>query len=311
MKREDLKNWTREQMKSEILRLHRKLELFGIKFEENPNNFSFSHNGYRYHAGKLVNDYVALKEENTELKERVKEQREKIDSLLKELEEEKGKTITIGDGTISMRADMWDTVNENRKLKSENNELRKRLEKLESDICGKSPYIVSEFHSFEGELWIKASTYDDVLLRLKNANERIIDLEQDIFNKSTDELKQVEKLSSENKSLKDENKALKQQNEYLKSIFESMSPPESPEIVMRKTGMFSEEEIQAHMKANKKIWEDMENTVSENAINKDTLIADFQDQHQQDCIRYNDMRTAYLVALDELARLREQFGIGR
>lgn len=112
------------------------------------------------------------------------------------------------------------------------------------------------------------------------------------------------------KSLKEKNKSLKQQNEYLKSIFESMRLPESPEIVMRKTGMFSEEEIQAHMRANKKIWEDMENTVSENAINKDTLIADFQDQHQQDCIRYNDMRTAYLVTLDELARLREQFGIG-
>lgn len=40
-------------------------------------------------------------------------------------------------------------------------------------------------------------------------------------------------------------------------------------------------------------------------------IQELQDQHQQDCIRYNDMRTAYLVTLDELARLREQFGIGR
>lgn len=39
--------------------------------------------------------------------------------------------------------------------------------------------------------------------------------------------------------------------------------------------------------------------------------AKLQDQHQQDCIRYNDMRTAYLVTLDELAKLREQFGIGR
>ena len=38
--------------------------------------------------------------------------------------------------------------------------------------------------------------------------------------------------------------------------------------------------------------------------------AKLQDQHQQDCIRYNDMRTAYLVTLDELARLREQFGTG-
>lgn len=39
--------------------------------------------------------------------------------------------------------------------------------------------------------------------------------------------------------------------------------------------------------------------------------AKLKDQHQQDCIRYNDMRTAYLVTLDELARLREPFGIGR
>lgn len=44
---------------------------------------------------------------------------------------------------------------------------------------------------------------------------------------------------------------------------------------------------------------------------RDKLIAKLQDQHQQDCIRFNDMRTAYLVTLDELAKLREQFGVGR
>lgn len=131
MRKEDLKNWTQEQMKGEILRLHRKLELFGIKFEENPNNFSFSHNGNRYYAGKLVNDYVALKEENAELKERVKEQREKIDSLLKELEEEKGKTISISDGCITMRADMWEALNENKALKDENTALKQRIKDLE------------------------------------------------------------------------------------------------------------------------------------------------------------------------------------
>mgnify|MGYP001853941284 FL=1 len=222
---------------------------------------------------ELVEGLKKQEDENARLKATVKSQREKIDSLLKELEEERGKTITIGDGTISMRADMWDMVNENRKLKSENNELRKRLEKLESDICGTSPCIVSEFHLFEGESWIRATTYDDVLLRLKKANERITDLEQDIFNKSTDELKQVEKLSSENKSLKDENKALKQRIKDLEDVCDG--------------SCFSDETDE-----------------------RDKLIAELQDQHQQDCIRYNDMRTAYLVTLDELARLREQFGIG-
>lgn len=105
-----------------------------------------------------------------ELNNRIKTQREKINSLQMELEEEKGKTITVFDGGITMRADIW----------------------------------------------------------------RIVD---------------------ENKSLRDENKALKQRI-------------------------------------------------------KD-LVAELQDQHQQDCIRYNDMRTAYLVTLDELARLREQFGEGK
>lgn len=241
---------------------------------------------------ELVEGLKKQEDENARLKATVKSQREKIDSLLKELEEERGKTITIGDGTTSMRADMWDIANENRKLKSENNELRKRLEKLESDICGTSPCIVSEFHLFEGESWIKASTYDDVLLRLKNANKRITDLEQDILNKSTDELKQVEKLSSENKSLKDENKALKQRIKDLEDIGNNYEPQFAPD-----------DDISAFNYECVKQW-----TIEMGCKRK---IQELRDQHQQDCIRYNDMRTAYLVTLDELARLREQFGIGR
>lgn len=41
------------------------------------------------------------------------------------------------------------------------------------------------------------------------------------------------------------------------------------------------------------------------------LCKDLQDQHQQDCIRYNDMRTAFLKAVDELAMLRKHFGVGQ
>ena len=254
MRKEDLKNWTREQMKGEILRLHRKLELFGIKFEENPNNFSFLHHGNRYYAGKLVNDYVALKEEN---------------SLIK--------------------SEYNDAINSFTSVSIDNENLRRRIAKLESDICGTSPCIVSEFHSFEGESWIKASTYDDVLLRLKNANERITDLEQDIFNKSTEELKQAENLSSENKSLKDENKALKQRIKDLEDIGNNYEPQFAPD-----------DDISAFNYECVKQW-----TTEMGCKRK---IQELQDQHQQDCIRYNDMRTAYLVTLDELARLREQFG---
>lgn len=42
----------------------------------------------------------------------------------------------------------------------------------------------------------------------------------------------------------------------------------------------------------------------------EALCKDLQDQHQQDCIRYNEMRTAFLKAVDELAMLRKQFGVG-
>ena len=221
---------------------------------------------------ELVEGLKKWEDENARLKATVKSQREKIDSLLKELEEERGKTITIGDGTISMRADMWDIVNENRKLKSENNELRKRLEKLESGIYGGSPCIVSEFHLFEGESWIRATTYDDVLLRLKKANERITDLEQDRFNKSMEELKQAENLSSENKSLKDENKALKQQIKYLEDICDG--------------SCFSDEKDE-----------------------RDKLIAELQDQHQQDCIKINQLHVTIDTLVDKYSRLRKTVGM--
>ena len=44
-------------------------------------------------------------------------------------------------------------------------------------------------------------------------------------------------------------------------------------------------------------------------IDFEALVYELQDQHQQDCIRYNDMRTAFLKAVDELALLRKQFGV--
>lgn len=135
----------------------------------------------------------------------------------------------------------------------------------------------------------------------------------------------------------DENKSLKQQNDCLKNIFETAYIPESAESMMRKAG-FSEEtidsarerikslerELKAKNTALKQHIKDMEDICDGSCFSdyeelpygnepeeKDALIAKLQDQHQQDCIRYNDMRTAYLVTLDELARLREQFGAGK
>ena len=159
-----------------------------------------------------------------------------------------------------------------KKTQNENNELRKRLGKLESDICGTSPCIVSEFHLFEGESWIKATTYDDVLLRLKKANERITDLEQDRFNKSTEELKQAENLSSENKSLKDENKALKQRIKDLEDICDG--------------SCFANE-----------------------TDDRDEKISKMQDRIDSDCVRINRLKITIETLVDMYGLLRNQVGM--
>ena len=83
---------------------------------------------------EIVEGLKKREDENARLKATVKSQREKIDSLLKELEEEKGKAITISDGAITMRADMWEALNENKALKAENTVLKQRIKDME-DVC--------------------------------------------------------------------------------------------------------------------------------------------------------------------------------
>lgn len=81
MQREDLKDWTWDRLKEEIVKLHNKLDLFGIKFEENPNDFSFSYHGTRYWAGTLANDIIALKEKKKKLMTENKVLRQKIQDI--------------------------------------------------------------------------------------------------------------------------------------------------------------------------------------------------------------------------------------
>ena len=85
---------------------------------------------------ELVEGLKKQEDENARLKETVKSQREKIDSLLKELEEEKGKTITISDGAITMRADMWEALNENKALKDENTALKQHIKDIKDAYDG-------------------------------------------------------------------------------------------------------------------------------------------------------------------------------
>lgn len=218
--------------------------------------------------------------ENAVLKQQVKTQREKIDSLLKELEEEKGKTITISDETISMRVDKWEMVEENRKLRSENEELRKRIKKLESGICGSDALIAIEYRTSDGKLWCNIGAFDEVSSRLYKANERISDLEQKRLKREIEIFKEIEAIQKLNDELKAENKALKQ---HIKDMEDACDG-----------SCFSD-------------YEDL--PYGNESEEKDALIAKLQAQHQQDCIRINDLATTVHVLAELYSTLRKDVGM--
>ena len=117
MQREDLKDLSREQLERLICE-------WTIRYHDLKEEF----NAYKRECEYLRNKTLIEHEET------VKSQREKIDLLLKELEEEKGKTITISDGAITMRADMLEIINENEELKAENTALKQNIKGIE-DVC--------------------------------------------------------------------------------------------------------------------------------------------------------------------------------
>lgn len=94
MQREDLKYLSREQLECLICE-------WAVKYHD------------------LYNEMLKCERDNSRLEETVRSHREKIDSLMKEPEEEKGKTITISDGGITMKAETWEILNENTSLKQQ------------------------------------------------------------------------------------------------------------------------------------------------------------------------------------------------
>ena len=92
---------------------------------------------------ELVPGLKNIEYENSRMKETLKSHSEKIDSMTKEMKEEKGKTITTSDGAITMRGDMWKILNENNALKDENTFLKQRIKDLE-DVCDGSCFSDGE-----------------------------------------------------------------------------------------------------------------------------------------------------------------------
>ena len=92
---------------------------------------------------ELVPGLKNIEYENSRMKETLKSHSEKIDSMTKEMKEEKGKTITTSDGAITMRGDMWKILNENNALKAENTVLKKHIKEME-DVCDGSCFSDEE-----------------------------------------------------------------------------------------------------------------------------------------------------------------------
>ena len=139
--------------------------------------------------------------------------------------------------------------------------------------------IVSEYFTFEGESYVKAATYDEVLYKLKRANDKVSDLKSKLEKSEMENTSLQDshiKLYNDTKDtiryLKDENKSLKQSLQNMTDVCDG--------------SCFSDEE------------DDM-----------DKLIAELQDQHQQDCIKINQLHVTIDTLVDKYSRLRKSVGM--
>ena len=85
--------------------------------------------------------------------------------------------------------------------------------------------IVSKYYTFEGKSFVEAATYDEVLYKLKRANDKVFDLESKLEKSEAENTSLQDshiKLYNDTKDtircLKDENKSLKQRIKDLEDV---------------------------------------------------------------------------------------------
>lgn len=140
--------------------------------------------------------------------------------------------------------------------------------------------IVSKYYTFEGKSFVEAATYDEVLYKLKRANDKVYEL--------TNKLEKVEaennslqeshiKLYNDTKdtirSLKEENQELKQKIQYERDRYDRDVP------------------------------------FFKSTLRRDDTITKLQDQHQQDCIKINQLHVTIDTLVDKYSRLRKTVGM--
>ena len=114
---------------------------------------------------------------------------------------------------------------------------------------------------------------------------------------------EVKNLEHEIERLRYENACLEKQNADIQNIHMKLYNDTKDEI----------RELKAEIERLRKKCREVpcEKCDCELEIDFEALVYELQDQHQQDCIRYNDMRTAFLKAVDELGMLRKQLGVNQ
>lgn len=115
---------------------------------------------------------------------------------------------------------------------------------------------------------------------------------------------EIEKLKKENQNLQYELIHIKEENARLEK--------ENTDLENSNIKLFNDkkEEIRKLKDEIERLRGKCENTPFDEC-NVEELIHELHEQHQQDCIRYNDMRIAFLKSVDELAMLRKQFLVGQ
>lgn len=139
--------------------------------------------------------------------------------------------------------------------------------------------IVSKYYTFEGKSFVESATYDEVLYKLKRANDKVYELTN-----------KLEKVEAENNSLQDSHiklyndtkdtiRYLKDENKSLKQSLQNMTD-------VCDGSCFSDEED-----------------------DRDKLIAELQGQLQQDCITINQLHTTIDTLVEKYSKLRKTVGM--
>lgn len=262
MRREELKDWTREQLEEEYCLLKTYVDAFNMSFDCGPAmTCELTYKGRRYNLNNILEQYNLS--ENQVSDDNKANQLENDSKELCALKEKMANlkmspcdgddfyiSTPFGKTTVKqlisvepyLRMMVHDVCTENDKLKSEQNDIESKIEQLNEE---------------NREMALKNKILNQRLEKLDKENTDLQNSHINLYNEKKDTIRQ----------LKEENKSLKQRLQNMADVCDG--------------SCFSAEED-----------------------DKDKLIADLQDQHQQDCIKINQLHVTIDTLVDRISILR-------